>query len=144
MAEEVFGRDEGPNGPWQVRIEHTWFDDSYQLFAWRETRDGKRHFAHGFRFGDTDPEDTFPRQAPRPLVVDYRENRQDNVRSFMQAVLDAAWELGLRPAGFKEHETELKATRYHLEDMRRLVFEEPKERFVVDTAPSVSTARHKT
>lgn len=41
-------------------------------------------------------------------------------RAFLQAMLDAAWELGLRPEGYENHTNELKAVRYHLEDMRTL------------------------
>ncbi len=42
------------------------------------------------------------------------------VEDFLRAALDAAWELGLRPTGFKDHTNELTAVRYHLEDMRVL------------------------
>ena len=43
-----------------------------------------------------------------------------DVRGFLQAALDAAWEMGLRPKGFADHANELTAVRYHLEDMRAL------------------------
>ncbi len=43
-----------------------------------------------------------------------------DARDFMQAMLGAAWEMGLRPAGFEDHTNELTAVRYHLEDMRTL------------------------
>lgn len=46
-------------------------------------------------------------------------------RNFLQAALDAAWQAGLRPSRGLEEVGELKATRSHLEDMRRLVFEQP-------------------
>ncbi len=42
------------------------------------------------------------------------------VEGFLQAAMDAAWGLGLRPTGFKDHTNELTAVRYHLEDMRLL------------------------
>lgn len=45
----------------------------------------------------------------------------DEVEEFLRACMDAAWELGLRPTGFKDHTNELTAVRYHLEDMRYLV-----------------------
>jgi len=41
-------------------------------------------------------------------------------RAFMQGVLDAAWKMGLRPTGAPDPVNELKAVRYHLEDMRRI------------------------
>lgn len=39
---------------------------------------------------------------------------------FLRAIMDVAWDAGLRPTGFEDHTNELKATRYHLEDMRLL------------------------
>lgn len=44
----------------------------------------------------------------------------DQAENFMQAIMDAAWEAGMRPRGFKDHANELTAVRYHLEDMRSL------------------------
>ncbi len=44
----------------------------------------------------------------------------EDAEGFMQAILDAAWEAGLRPEGFADHKNELTAVRYHLEDMRKL------------------------
>jgi len=44
----------------------------------------------------------------------------DQVESFLQAALDCAWDLGLRPKGAKDMTNELAAVRYHLEDMRKL------------------------
>ncbi len=44
----------------------------------------------------------------------------EQVEGFLQAAMDSAWELGLRPTGFRDHTNELTAVRYHLEDMRLL------------------------
>jgi hypothetical protein len=41
-------------------------------------------------------------------------------RGFLQCIMDAAWELGLRPKRLAEHQSELAAVRFHLEDMRKL------------------------
>lgn len=41
--------------------------------------------------------------------------------AFLQAMLDCAWENGLRPTGFADHTNELKAVRDHLADMQKLV-----------------------
>lgn len=43
-----------------------------------------------------------------------------SVKNFLQAMSDAAWEIGIRPKQLEDHTNELKATRYHLEDMRVL------------------------
>ena len=45
---------------------------------------------------------------------------RDAARNFMQAMMDAAWNMGLRPSGVKDLESTLEATRFHLEDMRLL------------------------
>ena len=39
---------------------------------------------------------------------------------FLRAIMDCAWEIGIRPNKFKDYTNELSATRYHLEDMRLL------------------------
>ena len=62
-------------------------------------------------------------QEIEPTMFDTYENIQDGypgVRDFMQAILDEAWSHGMRPKSFEEHTNELKAVRYHLEDMRKL------------------------
>ena len=43
------------------------------------------------------------------------------VRAVLQAMSDAAWELGIKPKQIEDNSNELKATKYHLEDMRKLV-----------------------
>ncbi len=60
-----------------------------------------------------------PRYGTTP-GVDNQPIPMDQVEGFLQAAMDAAWELGLRPTGFKDHTNELTAVRYHLEDMRLL------------------------
>lgn len=44
------------------------------------------------------------------------------VKPFMQAIMNEAWEHGMRPTGFKDVQNETVAIRYHLEDMRKLAF----------------------
>lgn len=41
---------------------------------------------------------------------------------FLQACLNHAWEIGLRPTGFHDTTEQVKAIRDHLADMRTLVF----------------------
>ena len=54
------------------------------------------------------------------ISTDAQVINPDEVESFLQGALDFAWELGLRPKGAKDMTNELKAVRYHLEDMRLL------------------------
>ncbi len=44
----------------------------------------------------------------------------EEVEDFMRAIMDAAWEVGIRPTGLSDHTNELTAVRCHLEDMRLL------------------------
>jgi hypothetical protein len=41
---------------------------------------------------------------------------------FLRAVLNCAWELGLRPDGFEDSRESMKATSAHLSDMRTIAF----------------------
>lgn len=61
----------------------------------------------------------------KPFLSETHEQVDDglgDVTGFLQAALDAAWERGMRPTGFKDFSNELSAVRYHLEDMRKLAF----------------------
>lgn len=40
------------------------------------------------------------------------------IRDLLQAMTDAAWKLGIKPKAAENTESEIKAVRYHLEDMR--------------------------
>ncbi len=53
--------------------------------------------------------------SPRPDWIEVGE-----AKDFLQAMLDCAWEAGMRPLNFSDHTNELTAVRYHLEDMRTL------------------------
>ncbi len=43
-----------------------------------------------------------------------------DTRAFLQAMSDAAWEIGIKPKQIEDNSNELKATKFHLEDMRLL------------------------
>ncbi len=45
-----------------------------------------------------------------------------NGQDFLQACLDAAWDAGLRPAGYLDTRESLKHIDAHLQDMRKLAF----------------------
>lgn len=45
---------------------------------------------------------------------------RDDVRGLLQAMSDAAWEVGIKPKQIEDNSNELKATKFHLEDMRQL------------------------
>lgn len=45
---------------------------------------------------------------------------ESDVKAFLQAASDAAWEIGIKPKQLENAKNELSAVRYHLEDMRQL------------------------
>lgn len=59
-------------------------------------------------------------QRTEPSLAESHEDFID----FLQALVDAAWDFGVRPKNAQDTGNELKATKYHLEDMRSLVFKE--------------------
>lgn len=52
--------------------------------------------------------------------LDDSASGEQNVRAMLQAMSDAAWDIGIKPKQIEDHTSELKATKYHLEDMRTL------------------------
>jgi len=44
----------------------------------------------------------------------------------VQAIINAAWDAGMRPHGHKDEASSITRIEDHLADMRRLVFKEPK------------------
>ena len=108
-----------PVGPWKGYLRYNINNDARELFVCRNGSEAAhqagRYFAVGFQWehvplgksgGDL-----------RPLCG---ASWGDDGAAFLQAMLDVAWEAGLRPASFKDHTNELTAVRYHLEDMRKL------------------------
>lgn len=64
------------------------------------------------------------RTGAKPMMSATRSDREDgigdDIDGFLQAALELAWEIGLRPQGYADPTNELGAVRYHLEDMRKL------------------------
>lgn len=83
----------------------------------QEREDGSRAFLQPLTWKLEDDGLAIPREEAFALSDAFGRR---NVRSFLQAMMDAAWEIGLRPAQAKDQTDELKAVRYHLEDMRAL------------------------
>lgn len=97
---------------WRVYARYQDFSDNVEIAVSFTDPHGKRSFVEPplvfrEREGFIPPED-----------VDLARNIDG--MAFLQAFLDAAWDLGLRPKGFEDHKNELTAVRYHLEDMRKL------------------------
>ncbi len=113
-------------------VQYDLASDSQQLFLWVTVPQydvgpqGGSYYAEPIRFirrsrgqGETiDP--------PVPFLgasrIDVDDGLAPSTNDFLQAIMDAGWEQGIRPRKFKDHTNELTAVRYHLEDMRALTF----------------------
>lgn len=60
-------------------------------------------------------------RSPEPGVPWIASGSDIGYRQLLQGFLDAAWEIGIRPAGWKDTELQLGATVRHLADMRAIV-----------------------
>jgi len=63
-------------------------------------------------------------RVDRYSVMEPTINR--GAKEFMQAIADCAFEQGIYPRQLADKKDELAATKYHLEDFRRLVFKDKK------------------
>lgn len=103
---------------WEFHAEGEQWRGSQRLFIARRDL-GVLRVVKPMEFTDFEP----GAEIDRPALEETREERRDNcgdVTGFLQAALDSAWAIGLRPRGFEDHQNELSATRYHLEDLRAL------------------------
>ena len=102
----------------KVHTEYSVGTDNHSMAVIRKEYDGSRAFLQPFTYK------TFPAYsavAKEDAFCIAGEFGSDDVREFLQAMMDAAHDLGLTPTKAKDHTDELKAVRYHLEDMRTLV-----------------------
>lgn len=91
----------------------------YRLYATRENLDGSydvvqgplvlQHYERGAFLGED-----------AAFIDDSKTGSWKDVRDFLQAASDAAWELGIKPRHLEDSRNELKALREHLADMRIL------------------------
>lgn len=79
----------------------------------------------GLTFEPVDPHSFVAKGA---MAETYEEERDGigEVTGFLQAIVDAAYAVGIRPSQAAEQKDMIGTMRAHLEDMRALVFERPK------------------
>lgn len=112
------------SGRWSFYVNDRPWDGSRELYM--RVAPGGLGGRHSFVVGPltvVTPEPGAPYDIP--TLKESREDTEDNlgdVTGFLQAALEAAWDLGMRPRAYADHTSELKAVRYHLEDMRSLAF----------------------
>lgn len=61
--------------------------------------------------------------APGAPIFDPQPYDSGTMQEFLQALVNAAWDAGIRPLGAKESAGEIKRIEKHLADMQRLVFQ---------------------
>lgn len=100
----------------RVYSERSDFGRNYRLAILAEHQDGSCAVAQPLQFVRYDagmvPEFTIDQS----MVPGY------DARAVLQAFLDHAWEIGMRPAGFADTTEQVGAIKAHLADMRALVF----------------------
>lgn len=96
-----------------------------QIIVWSQTEDWRRR--RGITIVVRHPDGS--ESICRPLVFEplppdtLVENPTiDDGGALLQAMLDHAWEIGLRPRGFSDVPLQTAALKEHLNDMRALVF----------------------
>jgi len=103
----------------RVFINSNEWSDSYEVYIIEENYEGKRFIA-------------------KPMNLEFKEHKEGDREepsikisrvfgketNFLQALSDALSKAGYSPIFVEENKGELKATKTHLEDMRKLVFKE--------------------
>lgn len=99
--------------PWYVFYDFNAISREIQILVGREDRDGNRFIM---------PPPVLAKHEPGTLAEPTFTGDAEDMKAMMQAFLDTAWKMGLRPNGF-EGPQELKAVNRHLEDMRKIAFQ---------------------
>lgn len=105
---------------WKVYLENLvrFGTSGYRMYVARTELDGRFSVI-------TQPVQMKTKEANQGLgldeaMLDDSRMPHESVRSFLQAMSDAAWEIGIKPKQLEDSSNELKAVRGHLEDMRQL------------------------
>lgn len=101
-----------PKGKWRIRVERSFLQDRNVCMICYITDDGKQFVVTSLEFKNVDPAMLWPEDAPHAL----RHTDQ-----FLQTMLDASWEAGLRPTGYAQIAEGLQSQDRHLQDMRQIV-----------------------
>lgn len=100
----------------KAKVDYTVWDDSCALYFRVNTPYGKNYRLE-LNFVEYEP-------PAKREDFEIKPSGIANTTQVLQAILDACWGYGLRPTGFKSIADETSAIKYHLEDMRRLVFKD--------------------
>lgn len=99
---------------WIIHTNSSWIDYGRELRIARRREDGGVDVLTNLTFVSVPPGHQGPEYQP---VIPHRD-----ADSFLRAIMNAAWEAGIRPDGFLDARESMKATTAHLEDMRAIAF----------------------
>lgn len=92
--------------------------DGYTVAVCEENPyENSRSFLTSIEFTKFSKGELVPRETVELFGGDFGGER---AREFLQAMMNAAWEIGIRPSSAQDQRNELAAVRYHLEDMRKI------------------------
>lgn len=103
-------------GSWRTFIRWEPCAQANEVFLIRREADGTEAMVTGFALNTIPHHGVALGDDIKPIM---------DGTNFLQSVMDAAWEAGIRPSGYKDTERSITAMDAHLQDMRRLVFETP-------------------
>lgn len=101
----------------RIHVQKVMYKDSYD-FLIMEERQGRRFIAKPFLLEEMKEGGYI--QDPTFSV------RGNEGEIFLQELVNQAWDLGIRPRYARETEPQVEAIKFHLEDMRSLVFKKGK------------------
>lgn len=105
---------------WRAKVGSNDFGHGRALFVSAQRPDGVRLAVTGLTWTPVERFSAYP-----PTLAETYEEERDNlgdVTNFLQVIVDAAWEAGIKPVQAKAGDGEIGAVRAHLDDMRSLVF----------------------
>ncbi len=108
---------------WKFYHRYEIASDSFALYLRHTDHNGRRSLVKPFELELLTPGSPYaglPSMGVQPGSWETDTSPLEDVRGFLQAAMDQAWEIGLRPTGHTDNSSELAAVRFHLEDMRTL------------------------
>lgn len=98
---------------WRVHVRPVPWMDDFELWVGRYDGRGGIAVITGFQTTQIE-EGGYSEPIPREAGFSHRD--------LLQAIVTAAWEAGIRPAGYGDVRESITATKAHLDDMRKLAF----------------------
>ena len=92
-------------------VQRNIYCEGYELLGVKCDGDNRRYLTYGY-------------SKVNPQLSPDSESKLFLSDEDAQKLIDALWNSGVRPSNIVQERSSLESTKYHLEDMRRLVFDE--------------------